>query len=121
MRTRIVRLICCIGLGFAVLGLVGCAVTAQQHRMGPNQINSPLDAMQSTPAPRSGDANRASNGLGSDVEQLQNARTTYERAKQRQRAQIKRKQAKCQRSKHKKEVPINEAGQTHTTFCEQTH
>ncbi len=63
---------------------------------------------------------RGNTGLTSDVEQLKDARSTYKRAQERRRARVKRKQARCHKAENKKEVPINEGGQSGARFCQQT-
>lgn len=105
-----------VALCVAAAGVAGCVTPEPDSE----PVRTPLDAMQTTPAPPMKDEIGPAPGLARDIEQLKDARTTYERAQESRPAHTRRQQARCRQSEDKKEIPIRENGSTTVTFCQQS-
>lgn len=109
-------------LSCAVLACVfvaGCASDPKPAPQGP--LDEPVDAFEAVgepQRPRSATP-REDTTLSTDIERLQNARKTYEQARERRRAESVRRQAECRRRPGSREVPIEDgSGDPDATYCQ---
>lgn len=117
MYQRIIRvaLPCAVVLAAA---LAGCANDPEPR---PSVLNEPVDAFEAVGAPQrpGGSAQRDRDNLSTDIERLQNARSTYEHEQQRLTAEMKRRQAECRKQADSRQVEIQDgSGDPNATYCQ---
>lgn len=101
--------------------LAAACVSQSRPEKSPAPINNPVDAFEAVGQPQdtTGAPQSGSDTLSSDIRRLKNAHSAYQRAQERQAAEVRHSQAKCRARPDSRTVPIQDgSGDPNAAYCQ---